>query len=65
MFIYFLLISVNLCIFAYTSSLMRLYESLCVICVLEYTISDTFSFPVIFREDPLDSNEKYVSYDVK
>ena len=44
---------------------MRLYESLCVICVLEYTISDTFSFPVIFREDPLDSNEKYVSDDVK
>ena len=30
----------------------------------EYTISDTLSFPDILRENPLDSNEEYVSYDV-
>ena len=30
----------------------------------EYTISDTLSFSDIRREDPLDSNEEYVSYDV-
>ena len=30
----------------------------------EYAISDTLSFPDILRENPLDSNEEYVSYDV-
>ena len=30
----------------------------------EYTISDTLSFPDILRENPLNSNEEYVSYDV-
>ena len=30
----------------------------------KYTISDTLSFPDILRENLLDSNEKYVSYDV-
>ena len=30
----------------------------------EYTISDTLSFPDILRENLLDSNEEYVSYDV-
>ena len=30
----------------------------------EYTISDTLSFPDILRENTLDSNEEYVSYDV-
>ena len=30
----------------------------------EYTISDTLSFPDIFRENPLGSNEEYVSYDM-
>ena len=30
----------------------------------KYTISDTLSFPDILRENPLDSNEEYVSYDV-
>ena len=44
---------------------MCLYESLCVLSFSEYTISDTFSFPVIFRENQSDSNVKYVSYDVK
>ena len=44
---------------------MCLYEALCVLSVSEYTISDTFSFPVIFKENPSDSNAKYVSYDVK
>ena len=32
--------------------------------IKEYTISDTLSFPDILRENPLDSNEEYVSYDV-
>ena len=27
-------------------------------------ISDSLSFPDILRENPLDSNEEYVSYDV-
>lgn len=40
---------------------MCLYESLCVLSVS----GDTFSFPVIFKENPSDSNAKYVSYDVK
>ena len=44
---------------------MCLYEALCVLSGSEYTISDTFSFPVIFKENPSDSNAKYVSYDVK
>ena len=26
----------------------------------EYTISNTLSFPNIFRENPLDSNEEYI-----
>ena len=30
----------------------------------EYMISDSLSFPDILRENPLDSNEEYVSYDV-
>ena len=30
----------------------------------EYTISDTLSFPDNLWEKPLDSNKKYVSYDV-
>ena len=30
----------------------------------QYTISDTLSFPDILRENPLDSNEEYVSYNV-
>ena len=30
----------------------------------EYTISDSLSFPDILRENLLDSNEEYVSYDV-
>ena len=30
----------------------------------EYAISDPLSFPDIIRENPLDSNEEYVSYDV-
>ena len=30
----------------------------------EYRISDTLHFPDILRENPLDSSEKYVSYDV-
>ena len=30
----------------------------------EYRISDTLSFPDILRENLLDSNEDYVSYDV-
>ena len=30
----------------------------------KYMISDTLSFPDILRENPLDSNEEYVSYDV-
>ena len=29
----------------------------------KYTISDTLYFPDILRENPLDSNEEYVSYD--
>ena len=32
--------------------------------ISEYTISDTLSFPDILRENLLDSNEEYVSYDV-
>ena len=44
---------------------MCLYEALRVLSVSEYTISDTFSFPVIFKENPSDSNAKYVSCDVK
>ena len=40
---------------------MCLYESLCVLSVS----GDTFSFTVIFEENPWDSNAKYVSYDVK
>ena len=32
--------------------------------IYEYTISDTLSFLDILRENPLDSNEEYVSYDV-
>ena len=30
----------------------------------EYTISDTLFFPDILRENPLNSNEEYISYDV-
>ena len=30
----------------------------------EYTIFDSLSFPDILRENPLDNNEEYVSYDV-
>ena len=30
----------------------------------EYTISDTLSFPDILKENSLDSNEEYLSYDV-
>ena len=30
----------------------------------KYTTSNTLAFPDILRENPLDSNEEYVSYDV-
>ena len=32
--------------------------------IKEYTISDTLSFPDILWENPSDSNEDYVSYDM-
>ena len=32
--------------------------------IKEYTISDTLSFPDILWENPSDSNEEYVSYDM-
>ena len=34
------------------------------VAINEYTISDTLSFRDILRENPLDSNEEHVSYDV-
>ena len=48
----------HLCIYIFV------YVSLWVCCVLSVS-GDTFSFPVLFKENPSDSNAKYVSYDVK